>query len=304
MLKILLFVLFVLFVCDTSSISYQDLSKKYVLSAYDKIDLSQMSSNSEPGDLGSLRKSILLSRTYLDVFAYAYSSQSPDLFLILRDDLNKGYTDIGNFDDLQHVNYTSEDKDKLLNKCMKWKTSYQNDEGQYNFNRYLNSPNGNNLYPRSKYNLSSDYWGNISQVPNNNLTGYENIGLLSKGQLTNCLSQYSYIISLTEIWEEEYHDLFHDYRKLIRGINFIPNRFPEVYSGNVDKYTSVLDNAYTKFGNLNDLINEYSYYESHGYQREADKKRGEVQLMWSQLKDWMNSENFVTCVKEILNNVA
>lgn len=283
------------------SLQFQDLAIKFTPSAYQKVDLDKITNQSLPGDLGSLRKSILLIRTYLDIFVYVYPIGNPDLFEILRGDLDKLYVSLGNFDDEQHWNYTTSDKDKLLSKCLKYKYRFQQDDDKYNFYSFIQQTS-DKLYYRNKDELSVDFWGNISQVPNNSLTGYQNIGLLSQGQLQNIISTYEYVTSIDEIWKSKNHHLFHDYRKSIRGAVFIPNFFPDVYSKDVSKYADIIDSAYSKLGKINDQITEYQYYEKKGYLGEANKKEKEIILMWKSLRDWLNSD-FIMSVKDILNSI-
>jgi hypothetical protein len=289
------------------AITYNELSVKYTKAAYSKINLDDLNENSNPGDLGPLRKSILLTRTYLDIFVYSYptgtSLSNPDIFEILRSDLNKGYTLIGNFDDLHFVNYTSSDKQKLLGKCLDWKSVFASDIGTCNFGKYL-SASGSKLYYRNKTELSTDFWGLIPEVPELNLTGYQNIALLSTGQINNCITNFHIIVKLEEIWKDEYHEQFHDYRKLIRGINFIPNYFPEAYKINVGKYTDILQDAYNSFGKLNDIINEYSYYEKKGDSKIASQKRDQVISMWHDLRSWMGTEDIVYVLTQVGNSTV
>lgn len=284
-----------------ASIRYQDLSLNYVPKSYQRLNLNSLGNQSTPGDLGSLRKSILLLRTYLDIFVYAYPINSPDIFEIIRDDLNKLYTSIGNFDDLQNVNYTSSDRDKLLNKCLKDKFNYLQDDQGYKFDVYIKSIN-DKLYYRNKFNLSRDFWGNVSQIPNETLSGYQNIGLLSQGQLENCIQGYTVIVSLNDIWRSSIHEQFHDYRKLIRASVFIPNFFPDVFNRDVSKDANVVYSGYSKFGKVNDVINEYQYYEKKGYQKEADKKMKQVNQMWTDLKSWLNTD-FISSLKDLYQNI-
>jgi hypothetical protein len=283
--------------------NYQELSLSSVIPNFKKLDLSGLNNNTKPGDLKNIRKSILLVRTYMDIFAYCYEFTDPDLFSMLRGNFNDLYTKIGNFDDLSKVNATDPEIQKSLDKCLKCKQVYEDNADKYNFLKYLSTVN-NGITFRLKSNLSVDFWGNISEVPKEVLNGYQNIGLLSRGQLTNLLNLYKFIISLDKIWDPVYHDLFHDYRKLIRASVFIPNFFPKVYTEDVTSESDILNKAYAKFGDINDIINEYQFYIKHNDDKIAEKKKQEVERMWSDLKGWLNSEDFDGAVNKMLNLIV
>lgn len=274
-----------------NEVSYPQLSLRYTYSTFLKIDVSIINNNTVPGHLSKLRKQLLLTRTFLDIFAYAYPTGGPvgteggDRFEILRKILNKGYTLIGNFDDLQHVNFTEADRIKLLDKCLEWKGSYLDDIDNYNFKMYLNNVS-KNVIVRNKDTLSIDFWGNITAVPTDSLSGYQNLGLLAKGQLNNCIDRYTYTTSLKDIWNKEYHELFHDYRKLVRSINFVADHFPEIYTSSVKNYVQTLEKAYGLLGKINDLINEYTYYVHNGDSGAAAQKQQEIIEKWSDLLKW------------------
>lgn len=292
----------------TANVSYTNLSLKYTYNAFTNIDTSILNQDSNPGDLGKLRKQLLLTRTYLDIFIYAYpingtgKYQDVDCSEVLRKNLNKGYTAIGNFDDLQHVNYTKSDRSKLLNKCLNWKSDFNKDIDNYNFKEYLNNVS-EVIYLRPKKELSVDFWGNISFIPTRVLGGYQNIGMLASGQLNISLIDYDYTVGLENIWETKYHNIFHDYRKLIRSINFLANKFSEIYSVDVSKYIQHLEKAYTSLGKINDLINEYVYYNKNGDSGKAARKQQEIVDKWKDLRDWFNQINLRGLLEKLISLV-
>ena len=286
---------------NTSNSSYMKLSGM-VYKSYNKIDVN-FDSNTKPGELSSLRKSLLMTRSYLDIFCYAYPiGNDQDIFLILRDSLNKGYTEIGDFDDLQHVNATNSDIKKYLDKCLKWKDEYQSVQSKFDIDGYLKSPN-DKLFFRNKTDLSKDFWGNVKQVPLYNISGYQNIGLLSKGQIENCLNDYDNVISIDNLCTPETHDQFHNYRKLIRSTILIPSTFDQVYSDDPSTIVSFLIKVHTNFGKINDQINEYEWYIKKGDNQEAQKKKSVVSSMWSDLKNWLNDENYIPTLKKLYSMI-
>lgn len=306
-LVLILLVLCVTFMKVTSerynTETYAQLSLRYTYNAFMNINLGVVNNDTNPGTISALRKQLLLTRTYLDIFCYAYElteCHGGDCFLVLRKTLNKGYTLIGDFDDLQHVNYTESDRIKLLGRCLEWKQEFRDDIDNNNFKKYLTNVS-THMVMRPKSDLSIDFWGNVTAVPDGNLSGYQNIGLLSTGQLKDCINAYTFTVNLEDIWNKQYHNLFHDYRKLIRSINFVGNYFPAVYSQNIKTEIHQLEKAYTLLGKINDLINEYVYYTKRGNLRAAEEKKNEIVEKWKSLRAWFSDIGLMGILRKLVN---
>ncbi len=284
--------LFVLLFCYLAkSASYGELAQDHVSSKYNIFlsNLGSLNPNCKPGDLGTLRKSIISVRSFLDIFVYAYNNASPDVFKLLRKELNELYTDIGNFDDLQHVNYSPSDAEKLLKFCLKDKDKFNKNKKEHNYGTYINKPSLDKLYMRDKSELSIDFWGNISALPIETYSGIRNLGLLVKGQLGSLIEAYDPFVNLTDIYERKIHDQFHAYRKLIRGFNFVTSYF-NVFNKTVNY--DVTKEAYGRIGKINDEINEYEFYTKKGNTDKANKIKTELLSDWKDLIYWLDAKKF------------
>jgi len=263
--------------------------------------LSSLDKKSMPDNVKPFRKSLLSARNGLDIFAYAYPETSmkekkgkgdSDVFRLLRKDLNDGYTLVGNFQDLENVNYTKKDFETRLEACLTWKKTFETDISKYNYKSYVQSASTKKLFDRKKADLSRDFWGNVPATPSLSLNGYQNVAVLGGGQIQEAVNYYDATYNLTEIWDTKYHTEFHDYRKLLRSIEFVGTEFPQIFNANVTIELNLIDTAYGTFGNLNDLINEYVYYHTNGDSKKADKKKAEVISSWNTLKSWLTTNNF------------
>ncbi len=89
----------------------------------------------------------------LSNFIFAFSE--PDLWALIRESMNVGYTILGNFQDLNHsgVNYTQKQYDALLGQCLSWSSNYTSMNVSYSVDRYVLSPDPVKYYYRdvSKY---------------------------------------------------------------------------------------------------------------------------------------------------------
>jgi len=289
--KFLLIIFILINVIECKNLTYGELAQHHLSKKINIFNnfLPDLSENSKPGDLSDLRISILDLRSYLDIFSYAFSIQTVDIFYLIRNDLNDGYTYIGNFDDLQNVHYTPEDMDKLLNKCLSFKNNYNNHSDRYNYDDYIKNPDLIHLYFRDKDKLSKDFWGNISYTPSENLSGYSNIGILLKGQIENLLTQYPIILNLDDVCQDDQHTIMHNFRKLLRSILYIIDDFPKVSNVDLSKNRKTINNVRSTLGKINDIINEYVYYTKKG--QPSDDLKKQANDMFDKLKNNMENIN-------------
>lgn len=112
-------------------------------------------------------------------------------------------------------------------------TNFENHTNIYGYASYVAAPSLTVLFSRPKSQLSYQYWGSTSAVPVLSLTGLQNIALLGRvtfnfdnfleisflmscfqGQWKSLYVKKNPIFNLTAIWEDQNHDIFHDYRKV------------------------------------------------------------------------------------------
>jgi hypothetical protein len=295
------------FLCIAASETYGDVAKDTIPGSYNKFldNLHILHEGVKPGTLGNLRRSIISLRSYLDVFTYAYPfnnlHDTEDVFLHLRKDLNKLYTSIGNFDDLHFVNYSPHDAEKLLDVSLKDKVKFETNDRTYGYVTYVKSPSKKLMYPRDKALLSIDFWGKLDAVPLAEFTAQKNLAILALGQINKLISDYTQFTNLTDICNEEVHTQFHDYRKLLRGFNFVGSDFGYVFNKTIN--LGILSESYHSIGKINDEINEYIFYMSKGNENKAIELKKKVKIDWDKLKSWFNSVKLYDIMVRIRNSI-
>lgn len=297
-----IFLIILVGVCKSSE-TYGSLSERYVPKSYNDFTskLSILHDGIKPGSLTSLRRSIIAVRSFLDIFIYAYPLDVDDTALILRKDMNKLYTDIGNFDDLHFVKYDPHDAEKLLKKCLNAKSNYDGHDKKYGYSSYINRPSKDKIHIRDKDKLSIDFWGHIPVIPTEGRTGVQTLGELAKGQLKILLEGYTKFVNLTDVCNKAIHEQFHDYRKLIRGFNFVGSYFDDIFNRTV-KLTPLSD-AYHKIGKINDMINQYLFYISKGNNDKAETIKKHLNIDWQQLQLWFNEVHLHDLMVSVYNSI-
>jgi len=65
-----------------------------------------------------------------------------------------------------------------------------------------------------------------------------------------------------------------------------------IYKVDVGDQMDLVNKAYGKFGDLNDLCTEYSYYVSKGNQQKADAIKAQIITNWAALIQFLAGKNF------------
>jgi hypothetical protein len=291
----------------TSAASYGDLALTSSPSSFATAlqYLSWLNKSSMPTGVKPARKALLSSRSFFDVFAYAYpkteaSGSNDEIFDKIRADLDEGYEFVGVFQDLQYVSYSEKDFEKRLGDVLDWKDKFENHVDKYNYVKFSKAARTDKLYDRKKSDLSNEFWGAVEEVPSLKDSGLENVAELVNGQYRESKNYYDDIIDLEKVWKTEYHDAFHEFRKLLRSIEFCSISFPAIYgSYNTTVSMLLLHSAYDQLGAINDVVNEYVYYKDAGKNNKAEEAQDEVKKLWNALQDWLKDEDF----RDVLNDL-
>ncbi len=77
-------------------------------------------------------------------------SSVKDIWIKIRDDLDKGYTTVGDFQDLAHsgVDYNKKELNKRRNACLDWKTTFVKDATKYDYELFVNKVSDTQLFFR------------------------------------------------------------------------------------------------------------------------------------------------------------
>jgi len=207
---------------------------------------------------------------------------------------------VGNFQDLSKVNYTQKDYHARLDPCLAWKKDFVANIKIFNYNKFVNSISSKYLYKRSKKDLSKDFWRHVKGEPNKNKTGLQNIAYLVHGQITDAIDNYNAMYILEDIWQEQYHTQFHDYRKLLRAIEYVSDEFMGIWTAPAKPLLNIIDNAYGKFGDINDEIGEYTYYKSNGNKPMAEQTKAKIIKDWAALRAWLKTNDFTGSLTKMI----
>eukprot|EP00696_Hemimastix_kukwesjijk_P012874 gnl/Hemi2/26193_TR8790_c0_g1_i1.p1 gnl/Hemi2/26193_TR8790_c0_g1~~gnl/Hemi2/26193_TR8790_c0_g1_i1.p1 ORF type:complete len:336 (+),score=125.83 gnl/Hemi2/26193_TR8790_c0_g1_i1:138-1145(+) len=261
-----------------------------------------------PQDVSSLRKAILYAREMLDIFVFSYpnSTNGTDVWRMVRKDLDIGYTLIGDFQDLNHsgVNYTQQELVERRTKCLNWLLQFSNNTLIYDYADFVLAAAHDQLFERSGKVLSQFYWNDAEVRPDPSISGLQNVAYLVNGMLIMAIRRYDSVTALTDITVDETHTLFHNYRKLSRGILSVPQYFPSVFTFNITSKASApaatahcdpldaltqVGNLYSHFGDVNDAVTAYQILVEQKQHKKAAMQRALVLGDWQELRDWLTA---------------
>jgi len=214
------------------------------------------------------------------------SSSNVDLYYPLRDDLDNGYTWVGNFKDLADsgVNYTQHQEDELRKKCLGWKADFVNHTSYYNYFNFVANPSMTTIFNRDRSTLSSFFWDLVTYEPTLNITGDGNLAMLSRGLLIGALGRFQFFVNLRDIQVLNTSLEFHDYRKLVRAINSVTTYVgAEIYNQTfacVTPSNQVLGGLFSSLGKIEDHIVAYRYYEQHNHTSKLTNESQVIGQMW------------------------
>jgi len=284
-----------------SSVSLGELATGSVPGNYSAVLtlLPGLNSTTLPQDVALLRKQVLFLRDLIDVFIFVYPTPAAgqqDVWVMLREDANVGYTLIGNFQDLNHsgVNYTHAEYEARLQVCLQWQAGFYAHAAKYNYSSYAASPATNgSFYYRASTDETQFFWGDAGVLPNPDISGLANIVALTDALLQLGVKRYPIVLGLPEMYTNNSHTTFHDYRKLARSINWLAVTFPIFDSGTYANISqlglNVTNTLYDLFGNLNDEATAYMFYEEYGTPQLEASQRVIVQQGWFALKTWLQA---------------
>lgn len=260
-----------------------------------------------------VRKIVLRSRDMLDLFAFAMPNdkiKGKDGFLVLRDDLDRGYAVLGAFKDLfdaqgvsaDKAKYKNDDVKKRLKDVLEWRDKFLENKNKYQF--YLQGILTQRLEYRPRDQLSQFYWGISEQTPNLNNTAAQVFRILLLDLLQNALLEWPEVRQIKDPTENIHNiEAFHDFRKRMRTVLKITNYFPELMSLNIEeqKFLSELSSQY---GVISDQVSKIEI----GIENNISKKKlngieKETKELWDQLQDWEDERQLEQKIKKMINQL-
>lgn len=293
--------------------SYQDMAAEMVPQQCGgaMAGLEMLTQDTVPEDVRYVRQPILVCRDVLDIFVFAYAEnvtidvgtdneQVVDVWKMFRKDTKRVYHNLGKYHDLvaMKVPYTRKAAEDRLNRALEAKMTLLSNAERFGYLDFVSNPAAT-LSARNHCKLSRFFWnlgGNYDAHPRDDLDGLENMALLMQAMLNRIADNYDAFMSLEGIWERERHDEFHAMRKLIRSTRRMVELVPAVVSDYrpVTKAISLLDESYRLFGDLNDILESYSWYESHAHLDQLPEMEREITEAWARLRGWVRERKFTS----------
>lgn len=155
-----------------------------------------------------------------------------DTWQALRDDLNDGYTLLGDFQDLAHslVDYNQTDSDQKKALCLDWQDRMSRHAEERYYWQYISAPPAQDKLYKHKH-TSRLFWGYNGVKPSLELSGQANlVRMVRDSQLGRLLGTYPALLQLAgeDVLQDPGHAQFHDFRKLLRSILGTLTLFPEL----------------------------------------------------------------------------
>lgn len=272
--------------------------------------------------LHDTRKTVLLIRNLLDVFAPTYPNSTHqhkhthskhathaqtkhiDLWALLRKDLDDGYTLLGNFQDLAHsnVSFTKHDVEVRRDACLKWIERFLQNNGTYDYQAFVLESQTETAFWYEHRDESGFFWKHLD--PPLNVTGMADIQALVQHQLMSVLSNTVSVLELDKIFAVEAHDTFHAYRKQLRAINDEAKVFEDsnpIFANNSNSTAALtlFSTLYDEFGDLNDEWTAWDFYNKKHEQNKTVDKAAIVTAHWTQLKAFLWDANIPKAVHDL-----
>lgn len=243
-----------------------------------------LNATTAPNDpyLSAFRKSLIAARDVLDIFVFAYptpandkhgKNASLDLWARVRNDINFGYTAIGDYQDLNNIIDPEESVvEAMRNTCITWRDAFLANVEQYNYSSLFTSADiSGAIYTRPQSELSLKYWGNCNQKPSSALSGIENIAVLFSCMIDELSAQLPVVQALTQMYVLDQVTVLHDYKKQLRALRTLSNWYPSLWNVTTlqqqtyQNYTAGnISLVYNGFGLVHGLAVQPLYYATYG----------------------------------------
>jgi hypothetical protein len=300
---------------DMHGKTYGELAGEFVVPAWDQMveKLSDLGPTTLPHEAKLLRKEIGRARDYLDLFAYAYPRGAGfDPWEDLREDLDEGYEAVGAFKDLfdalgvedpADAEYGMDEVRARRDEVLAWLAKFTA-PGRLAFNRfYVERPRKHRLYERKKGDLGQIYWGAAEARPKRSKEGVENLALLERDLLHEASKDYEEIEHVGKITKPDNEEVFHSFRKRLRGTLKVAGYFPRILHKKARDERALIEQAVDRYGLLNDRLIAFHLATRRGQDQRADELEDEINEAWNELKEWQKDEDLDEAIRDFRRKV-
>jgi hypothetical protein len=251
----------------------------------------------------------------IDIFVFSYPNSTKiggrkkgvDIWKKIREDLDIGYTLIGNFQDLNHsrVDYDKNDLESRREQILQWKQDFLLHAAEFNYGEFVvSSASFDSFFDRDSSDLSKLFWGTTTFRPKISLSGLQNIAGLQYSMNLYTQTHFSRaVLNYTNIYLEPTASNFHELRKLTRSILAVYDLFPQVLESKdaCISEVKVFREVVGRVGKLNDQIIAYEYYTGHNQIEKRRKVAEKLDKDWPKQQKWMKEKNLFQQFQCFLN---
>jgi len=241
-----------------------------------------------------LRDSLIYLRDVLDIFPFCYPTpkkkHDEDVWEELRKDLNGGWTGIGDYLDLRHVNYTTAVQQQMLDDLLQWKAALQEHAVEYDYETYFNTPDNETFYSRPNSDLSIMFWGNSTYSPDPSKSGDYNLAILSAAQVQHGLQRFYVLTGFHNLTTVDNANYMHDYKKQLRALSRVVKWFPQIINTQDSFYTNLTTEVtacHSMLGTTHSYVVPFLYYAAHGPADMLTMSEVQLDIAFDHMKRWL-----------------
>lgn len=269
-----------------------------------------------PHQAKDLRKQIVRLRDILDVYSHNFSHEL-NLWDDVRDDLDDGYTVVGDFKDLFDTNQEAvralenggqpeyKDKKKLnerREKVLAWKKQYFAEGGLsekiWVLFLDIHELDSNNLVNSKKY--SDFFWGGVTAQPLASASPAQNARRLIDAQADLAVHEHPAVLEMKDPSSEKNEIIFHDHRKRLRTIvkvcNVANSLTPETCATDAVKE---IESLVVDLGAIEDLIITGRHLEDDGKKNKAEDAYEDAKKKFKKLKSKFEGKNMIEALERL-----
>jgi hypothetical protein len=270
-----------------------------------------------PGEVAQTRKIMLKTRDLMDVFSPVYRNSTktgPDMWVLIRKQLARGYQIVGEFLDLDHAHviYSQEEFLALRCKVLHWKRNFFEFDTAHDIPTFLSTGATIKLSKTFDHKKESRfYWisGDHNLRPRGGDPATASLRVLGQIQLDTTLAYLANAYPYISVLEEKHQEDYHNVRKALRAVTdeyqlFGSYMFP--MTNQTSHAMNDLNIARTLLGDINDdWTAREDYILNNVYIEEQGRLAEKTDLGWGSFKTWVGQSNFtgsLQYLKECMQN--
>jgi hypothetical protein len=260
--------------------------------------------NVMPGEIAKIRKVVLKTRDLMDVFSPVYRNSTktgPDMWVLVRKQLAKGYQIVGEFLDLDHahVMYSKDEFQSLRRKVLHWKKQFMEFDKTHDIPTFLSTGATTKLTTSFDHEKESRfYWlsGDHNLRPSGGDPATASLRVLGQIQLDVILTYLENAYPYISVLDEKPQGDCHNIRKALRAITDEYQIFGSYMFPMTNQTSRVMDDlniARTLLGDIHDdWTAREDYILNHVYVEEQGRLAEKIDLGWGYFKTWVIQSDF------------